>query len=349
MRIRNRSRTLLFVLLPIAFGTAIAFAVRYVGLESVGTVHEQLTVSAETRHDAAPTYIGAVDVRSQAEEHLQPYALCLTDKQLYVGYVGSGRVDVFDKFFAYQRTLDLSTGAGSMISGIAADDTRLYVADYGRGEIRFYSLEGTLEDSYSWLPGKQDRLKPFGLTLHNGMLYVAELQQRQLLVITAVPSGKPTETGELLLRIPLHDNAPEQLDFPSSSFVTPDGRLLVSDMTAHRLQVYSCNGRFAGSITEAGDAALQSPHTLAMDDLPSPKLLARDKEIFDPSGVLCQGRIHMVDREAGEVVVFNALGEYLFRYGSSELGVPNGMVIDTGQRAVIIADAKYHCLHVYKY
>jgi hypothetical protein len=227
MRFREHTRTILLVFIPIAFGTAIAFAVRYAGLESVGTVHEQLTVCAETSHDSPPVYVGSVDLSARSEDHLQPYALCLADENLYVGYVGSGRVDVFDKRFVFQNSLDLSSGAGSMISGIAVDGMRMYVADYGRGEVRFYDHEGRVEDAYSWLPEKAGRLQPFGLTLHNGNLYVSEPRQRQLLVINAVPSGKPTETGELLLRIPLHDNAAEQLEFPSSSFITPDGRLLV--------------------------------------------------------------------------------------------------------------------------
>jgi hypothetical protein len=347
MRELPHMRRLRIVLLPI--GLVVAVVVWFAGWFTDESIVARLERCGRTRHDQPPQHVGTVEAGRSGDQSLQPYALCFSETSLYVTYVNSGRVDVFNHSFELQRRLDLGRDAASMISGIAVDDRYIYVADYGNGELRFYDHDGVLEDAYSWLPGKQERVQPFGLALHDGVLYVPDPGLHQLLAIMARPDGKPSEVGELLFHVPAEADTAAGMLFPSSAMVTPDGRILVSDMRARYIHVFTCSGRRAGSIHETGLRPMRSPHALAMDDLPSDDLLDRDRQVFDPSAVLTLGRIHVVDREAREVVVFNAVGEYVLRYGVEHLGIPNGIAINQKQRSIVIADSKHASLHVFRY
>ena len=87
---------------------------------------------------------------------------------------------------------------------------------------------------------------------------------------------------------------------------------------------------------------------IAMDNMPSPALLAKKTGGFDPSGVNDQGRIHVVDAQLAKVKVFDPLGKYVLTYGQ-ELRQPNGIAINQKKRLIFISDAKLQAIAVYKY
>lgn len=336
------------VLLPLC--TALVFAVVVIMLSRnvLSTVPEKLAMTDTTEFHQPPRLIGEIPL-SEDDAALQPYALALTDTSLLVSSIGSSDLLVLDDAFERERVITLQTPAQSLIGGLCVDANTVYVADFGAGELGLYDWQGKRIDHYSFLPEQRGRMRPYNLALHDGILYVTDPSNHAIRIITAHDRGAISERGELLISVDLGASGAAQLQFASSALVTPDGRLLVSDMTGAGVHAYTCNGRYAYPFAAPETHPLRAPHMMAMDNLPNPEYVARDRKIFDPSGVLCEGRIHVIDREAKDVVVYDALGKPVLRYGAGDLEIPNGIAIDHRRRAIIIADSQKGSLVIYKY
>lgn len=347
MRTVLREHPLLALLLVVAAGGAAALLLRFATTQAPDGIPDRLRRTRPTTFHQPPVHVGDVDLRGTAGD-LRPFALALSGDRLYVSYIGSPRVDIFDTSFHLVRSVELQTGPGTMIGGIALRGDAMFAADYGRREIGVYGMDGRRRTHFAWLPGGHTRMRPYGLALRDRVLFTADPGLGRVHAIGLAAADSAAADGELLFSMPASDTGAAALVFPSSVLVTPDGRLLVSDPASARVQVYSCSGRYAYAF-EAPDPPLRAPHAIAMDDLADPEKLRRDRAIFDPSAVLLEGRVHVVDREARCVVVFDALGAPLLRYGTGDLTVPNGIAIDHAHRAIIIADSQRQCLAVYKY
>ncbi|MBN1446776.1 MAG: hypothetical protein JXA28_02500 [Bacteroidetes bacterium] len=333
------------ILLPLAAGAVMAAGLYLGSLHVWGGVAERiLRASDTTRYDEVPRYLGAMALTDSGGA-LQPYALAFHDGRLHVSYINRSYIDVFERDFDTKSSMTLQQHP-RLISGFAVEDDRLYIADPSRGCIQFYHEDGRLLDSYAFLPDSSSFV-PHGICCHDGVLYVTDTHAGMLLAI-AVRSSDVRMEGELLFTAGGRGQSP-RLVFPAATFVTPDGRILVSDLASGCVQVYTCNGRYAVSLTSPSGDVLRGPHSIAMDDLPSEELLRRNTGRFDPSGVHTFGRIHVVDRVAKRVAVFDALGTALLHYGGGELQIPNGIAIDTGRRLIVVADAGQASLVFYRY
>jgi len=343
----QRHRWLLGVL-PLGTAVIIALVALFLSQNVFGTVAEKLVMSDTTLFHQQPRFVGEVDFLP-AGSSLRPYCMALTDTSLVVASIGSSRLFVLDDDFEVETTIDLQTPQASLIGGIALDETAIYVADFGAGELGVYDWQGKRIDFYALMPDGKRSIRPYNLSLFDGILYVTDPTQRTLHVITAQYRGERNQRGELLFSIDMGDSSRVPLQYPSSTFVTPDGRLLVSDMAGGQVHAFTCSGRYGYPFAVDKNKVVQSPHMIAMDHLANPELVALDKTMFDPSGILCEGRIHVVDREAGEIAVYDPRGKPVLRYGSDHLHIPNGIVIDQRRRAIIIADSQNASLIVYKY
>lgn len=345
---RSSLRALYPVIIPLGLGVCVALFLYLGNMHLWGDITQRLHLTRDTtRFDEQPLHVGTVPLAD--DEVLQPYALSRSEGSLYVTYVGKKRIDVFDDNFERTGSITLQQPEGALVSSIVVLKDRIYTADLQLKEIRVHDTTGSLVDAWRWLPDGKSRIVPHGITIHDGIMYVTDVSHRMVHAISVEEKPGLTEIGELLFSTPgTRKNIPP-LQFPACTAVTEDGRLLVSDLAAGIVRVFTCDGRFAYSIPENRQSFLSSPHSMAFDDLPNPKFLERSKEEFDPSGIQYQGRIHVVDRESHRVAVFDSKGNFVLNYGDEDLTVPNGIVINTTLRTIIIADTQKGALVVYRY
>lgn len=304
-------------------------------------------MTALTAFNQPPVFIG---LQAMPEpDKLRPFALALQGRKLLVSFLGSDRVDEFSDKLDYVRTLHLLENEPASITGLAVDGDRIYATDFKSGDLLFAEYKtGKLVQAYGWQPGHKVRMKALGVAFYKNNLYVSDVASRQMLAIGASTEVDMREEGELISRFPNGRATEFELGYPTSSTVTPDGRLLVSDAKSGEVKAFTCSGRSAHLFEKGGEATLKTPMGIAMDNIPSPDLLAKQSTSFDPSGVNEQGRIHVVDAEPAGVKVFDSLGKYVLTYGQ-ELRQPNGIAIDQKRRLIFISDAKLHAIAVYKY
>ncbi|MDH3319657.1 MAG: hypothetical protein OEO84_08195 [Betaproteobacteria bacterium] len=333
--------TILYVLLAAALtGLTVAFFAR-------SLMDRAAAVTEPTAFDQPPVFIGLHTMAGAAG--LKPFALALNEKRLLVSYLSTDRVDEFSDRLVFKRTLHLLQNEPASITGVAVEGDRIYAADFKSGNLLVADYKtGKLVQSYGWLPGYKTRMKALGVAYHENNLYVSDVASGKMLAIGASAQKDVREEGELIVGFP--NGRPEEfeLGYPTWSMVTADGRLLVSDAKSGEVKAFTCSGRSAHLFDRAGEATLKTPMGIAMDDLPSPELLARKAAVFDPSRVNDQGRIHVVDATQARVKVFDALGKYVLTYGE-ELRQPNGIAIDPKRRLIFISDAQLRAIALYKY
>ncbi len=278
-------------------------------------------------------------------DSLRPVRLQIHRDTLWVSYLGVSRLDAYDLALERVRSIPLLDPEPVQPTAFAVTDSAIYVCDHARGAIVVYDREGAYVDSFGKLPDGATRLAPLALTHFGGVLYVADMTQRQILAVSMANAAGITEIGELILSIPGSDQPP--LGLPSTVHVTPDGRLVVGDAKAGQIRVFTCDGRAIYRFDDVPDQTELSPQAIDTDRLRDPTL--QDESTFDPSGLPAQGRFHVLDSLTGRVHLFNPLGRYIASY--PEIGVmerPAGIAIDRGSGRVFVADPPAQRIHVFR-
>jgi hypothetical protein len=343
-----RDRRMLFLVIPLMAGLLIAGVTYFGNRYFWGGIQERIRLAQDTTSFAqAPRYIGKVPM-FDGERPLQPYAIALSGDSLFVTSLGSNWVDIYDAGFAHIGRIVLE-GSSMLLSSVMVSGDRILIADRQQQSLRTYTRSGKLVERYEWLPGGTERLGAYGLAMQGSVIYVTDVLHRQIHAISSGSVPGLVDSGELLFSAPLHRDSTVRFEYPVAAAVTADGRLLVSDISEGIVQVFACDGRYAYSIPETRQAFLAAPHSIAFDNLPNPELLARRTQEFDPSGLQLQGRIHVVDRDGHRVCVFDPTGQYVLNYGSSELTLPNGIVIDQQRRLIVLSDTRACALSIFHY
>ncbi|MCF7823144.1 MAG: hypothetical protein K9N35_03140 [Candidatus Marinimicrobia bacterium] len=332
---------------PILVGAILAFSISIFSHDDWLTLERKIqNTHVITQFDEPPVYLGSLKLSD--DKNLRPFAFCSTDQYRFLSYHNKSLVDIFDTRFKFIKRLDLSHEGKGSITGITADHDHIYMTDSQIGDLRIYDLLGTLIQRIAWLPDHVSRLRPYGITLHDGVLYVTDRKLQQVMAINIMEKPGISEPGELIFSAP--DLNGSDLDFfaPGYCIISPDGRLLVSTLHPANVRVFSCNGRDMGLLVKPESNALQSPQGMAFDNIPSPKFLARADSVFDPSGIYQQGRLHIADSETGMIHVFDPSGTQILTYGE-ELESPINLAIDNEKRLIMITDMASTELKFYKF
>lgn len=343
MRWRRVKRSHWLILLALLAASFTGWAAAYFNRS---LVERAGAVSQGTSFDQPPVFIGLFPLEQTG---LKPFALALNEGKLLVSYLSSDRIDEFSPKLELIRTLHLLQDGPASITGLAVEGDRIYAVDFKSGDLLFADYKtGNLVQSYGWLPGNRSRMKALGVAYHRNNLYVSDLASRKMLAIGALAQKDASEEGELIVSFPNGRSNEFELGYPTWSMVTPDGRLLVSDAMSGEVKAFTCNGKSAHRFESEGDAKLQTPMGIALDDVPSPELQARTIGGFDPTRVNDLGRIHVVDATLATVKVFDVLGKYVLSYGK-ELKQPNGIAINQKKRLIFISDVMLQAIAVYRY
>ncbi|MDI6804062.1 MAG: hypothetical protein QME58_09480 [Bacteroidota bacterium] len=295
-----------------------------------------------------PIFVGFKNIELP-DTSAQVFALTIHDEKLLVSFLNSDCIQEYSSSLELIRNICLLNGESASITGIVVEGDRLYAANYRTGELHQADYKtGTLINSFGLFPDQRTSMKLFGVAYRSDAIYVSDSRTNQILAISAIAVPDLKDEDELLLSFPSAEVKDFQLSFPTFLAITPDGRLLVSDVGNKEVKAFTCSGRPAHLFEKGGEAKFAAPMGIAFDNVPSPELIALKDSVFEPSDVYEQGRIHIVDTKLAKVKVFNALGKYVLTYGE-ELEQPNGIAIDQTRRLIFVADAKRNGVGLYKY
>ena len=178
------------------------------------------------------------------------------------------------------------------------------------------------------------------------MAYVADMKLKRVLAISLNDIEGIIEVGEMVLSIP-GENDPA-IGFPSSVYVTQDGRLLIGDAANGVVRVFTCDGRPIYEFDRVPDLKKMAPQSFAVDGMINPSV--QDEHSADPSGIRNQGRLHLVDGYNGRVHMFSPLGRFLGSYPKeTRLTGPAGIAVDRVGKRIFVTDPPAGRILVYRY
>ncbi len=254
------------------------------------------------------------------------------DGRLYVADSGNHRVQVFEANGTYVTgwgSFGAEPGQFNEPWGLAADEAFLYVADTWNHRIQKFTLDGQLVGVFgqSGSPAAEDPTG--GLGLFFGPRDIALIGEDRLLV---------TDTGNHRLQLLDRDgnflsvvgafgSLLGQFNEPVGLAVAPDGSIFVADTWNGRVQ------RLSPELVAISEFRVEAWSGQSINNKP---YIAVD------SG----GRVYVTDPETYQVLIFNANGAYLNRFGQfgadiASLGLPNGLAIDAEDN-LWVADAGNH-------
>lgn len=310
----------------------------------------QFLTSFSTSADVAPQSRFSILVlgRQRPTPIYKPYGVATSPGRIYVCDSSCGVIDILD--LAHKKMELFSPryeGQLRVPINIAVDrDGTRYVADTGHGQVLIYSADGSFNgalgprdtkplgghklnpaggfgdeeplpasatagaktNAVESLPLADRPMKPTDVLIHKDRLYVADMAGQCVRVYDAT-------TRALLFAIPGDGSDDKTRLFqPTNLAMSPDDKLYVSDTGGFRVQQYTADGTFVGTIGEYG----LSPGRLAL-----PKGIDVDRE----------GRLYVVDAKSQVAQIFSPEGQLLMFFGEpnaseAPLDLPASVAID---------------------
>jgi 6-bladed beta-propeller protein len=200
-------------------------------------------------------------------------------------------------------------------------------------------------------------VKPFGLTLHDGKLFVCESQDNYIIIFDMTEG-----TVEALGRLD-----PGRLMKPINIAVDKDGTRYVVDTTFKRIMIYDTDNEY---VKAYGDPEKMAPTDLAIlddelfvVDIANSQVVVLDKntgkekrrmgrrgigegELIRPTNIAVDpdANVYVVDSGNWRVVRFNPRGRYVREFGSigrlpGQFARPKGIAIDPARRVHVVDTA----------
>jgi DNA-binding beta-propeller fold protein YncE len=239
---------------------------------------------------------------------VKPYGITSTPGRLYVCDTGPGSIEIIDlekRRISYFRPGGNGT-IGTPINIAVDDDGTRYITDTKRKQVLIYKVE-----DYAGAIGEKDDMKPVGVALAGGRIYVTDIQNHCVRVYDK------TSLKELF-RFPKTDvkeQSEERLYSPTNVALGKNGKVYVSDTGGFSVNVYDSEGKFLKKIGEEG----LSPGKFGL-----PKGIAVDRK----------GLFYVVDAKTQLVQLFDDQGRILMYFGNptSDKGgstcLPAGIAVD---------------------
>lgn len=273
-------------------------------------LHEQL--------NKVPTYRYSIDCGQ-----LQPQAMAIIQKSLYVSYRKHNRIDLMDLTGKLFDSFELATPEPPNIIDIAGRNGKLYFVDAANKEIWIFDRTNRVLSPFVRrnVPQRQYSL-PVSVVIHQKLVFIADL--------AAGSVQSFSNKGDFINQIKTRQkNVPLQ---PASVNVTSDGRILISDIRNKDVAVFSCNGKFIYNFsTPVLKPNLKAPGVLKIDG---------------------KGRVHVVDTRGHRILMYDNFGRFLAFYTlriNEKEAKPSGLAIDKGNRRIFIGNYSNNLIEVWEY
>lgn len=265
-----------------------------------------------------------------------------------------------------------STEAGNFFTAhqvAVGPDGTIFVLDAGNFRVQAFSADGTFLTSWGAQGAEAGQFNdPWGIAADEEYVYVADTWNHRI--------QKFSYDGEFILSFGQYgslgngDNNDDQFYGPRNIVLLNDNRLLIADTGNHRVQVYDRDGNYQNSFGGFGTALGQMYEpvglgvgvdgTIFLGDTWNGRIqrFNQDFSAFYDWGLNAwrgdtntqkpylaidsQGRIYITDPDRHRVIVFDANGNYLARFGqfgtgNGQFNLPNGLFIDAEDN-IYVAD-----------
>ena len=268
----------------------------------------------------------AIDASTQAD---QPADVALLDGKLYLVDTGHGRLLQMSADGKDFKVLDKQVDPKLALSApmaITSDQSQLYVADSGAGQVVLVAPSGKVNRTITLAKGSSaDALppRPLGIVVWgDGSFAVSDGNNHRLLKYSAdgsllwtVGTGVPA-TGE------------NGLNVPSGLALDKAGNVYVVDVLNSQVKKYSSDGKFLLGFGQLGDQAGQFSRAkaVAVDDA---------------------GNIYVSDGLQAAVQVFDQTGAYIGFVGRKDPADPNSDSLFQAPHGMKIVDGKLYVVDRY--
>jgi tripartite motif-containing protein 71 len=230
---------------------------------------------------------------------------------------------------AFGKSLDTATGEGFLNPLYVAVNPKgdIYVTDRSAAAIQIYSSTGkyiskfapkTNEPNFSW--------SPLSLAFDKqGLMYVVDATKDQHRILVFDTSG------QLKLQFGKEGTANGEFEFANGLTIRSNGDIYVADSNNSRVQVFTKDGAFKAVIGKGGKNSLGHPVALGFD---------------------AKGQLNISDTFAHSIMVYDAAGKFLFKYGSygdgdGQFMFPMGLAVY--KNSVYVVDREGKRIEVWEY
>jgi DNA-binding beta-propeller fold protein YncE len=264
-------------------------------------------------------------------EHMliQPVAVASgRDGRIAVADMGSQSVHLF--LPKEQRYVRISRfGSKEILSpvGLAFDsESNLYVSDSSLEMVSVFDSSGRYLRSMEGLQGGTLK-RPTGIAYDPGKKSVFVIDTAANMVHAFTPKG------ERLFTFGGRGLGEGEFNFPTHIFLSPSGRIYVTDAMNFRIQIFDSTGKFLSAFGSHGDGS---------GDFSMPKGVASDSE----------GTIFVVDTLFDNIQLFNEKGDFLLTLGGrgtaqGEFWLPTGIFIDEEDK-LYVCDTYNHRIQIFE-
>lgn len=230
----------------------------------------------------------------------------------------------------FSKALDEKSGSGGFQNPLyiaVSPKGDVYITDRSAGVIQIYSSTGkyismftpkTDQPDFSW--------SPLSLAFDKkGLLYVVDAKKDQHRVLVFNPNG------QLKFQFGKEGAANGEFEFANGLTIRSNGDIYVADSNNSRVQVFTPDGKFKAVIGKGGKNSLGHPVALGFDS---------------------KGQLNVSDTFGHCVMVYNAAGKFLFKYGAFGNGdgqfmFPMGLAVY--QNTVYVVDREGKRIEVWEY
>lgn len=281
--------------------------------------------------DTPPTELTSFEIRSEGNL-LTPCAVAITGDSLYLSFVGSSRINVYSADLKLVKQIQLERPEVVVPTSMAVTDSFLIVADSVKQTVVLYDRDGYYQNSSGWYPQQVGRISPTHLSANLGMLLLIDSGLRRVAVISLIDRQPFYTFLELVKFIP--DKSLVPLPAPSCAILTPDSNVWIGDRTLGRGFIFAPSGKILSELEQPQLSKIASPADFALSWWNSPS--AGPPAISN----LQVARIHMLDREAGKVFVYDLNGRLTLVYPRDRLlNQPTSIAVNQHRRQIYIAES----------
>ena len=261
----------------------------------------------------------AIIFGTQREIINKPMAVAVDkDKAIYVCDSGEAALKIFKpKGKFYQKITRINNEELIYPVGVAvADDGRIFISDSSLRKV--FCLDQKAR--YKFTIGPDGRfLRPTGLAVVSGTLYVVDTQAHKILVFDLM--------GHFILEFGVRGKGEGEFNYPTSIAIDNQNKIYIVDTMNCRVQVFDKHNKFLYSLGRAGNTS---------GSFARPKGIALDSEgVFD------------------NIQIFNQKKEFLLAVGESghqdgEFWIPSGIAIND-DNYIYVADSYNQRIQVFQY
>ncbi len=282
--------------------------------------------------DSPPLELTSFEIRTAGED-LTPQRLAISGDSLFVSFSGKSFIEVYSSKLQLLKTIRLDNPATLHPTAIVLTDSLLIVADTLLGTIAVFDRDGFYLNSASWYPDRLTRLKPVHLTVHDRFLYATDMARHRVAKISLFKDEPFFDFLELISIYP--SQLSSAVTLPLCAAVAPNGNLWIGDGQPGGVFLCTDEVKFEIAAEKPVKSRIVMPSEIAIQTFP---------------GDSAASRIHVLDRVAGKVLVYDIEGKLRLVYPRDRnLHRPTGMVIEPRSRHIFVAENETREITVFGY